>query len=101
LTISLVKHVPIVTVGALTLSGTSDTTVVTFTIFLNAVGFFARASFCRYESLNTFEVAWVSIIGHHFCGLDLMLVTRLVETTRARTLAPAYLAFVETITIEL
>jgi hypothetical protein len=90
-----------VTVSALAMNGTLRTTVVTFAVFLNAMRFFACAAFGRHEGLDIFEVAWVSVVGHHLGGLDLVLITRLIVATGARALAAAYLTFVETVAIEL
>jgi hypothetical protein len=100
LTVSFVEHVTIVTVSALTLGGTSGTTVVTFAVFLNAMGFFACTALGWYESLDAFEVAWVSVVCHHLGGLDLMFITGMVVTARTRALTATHLSLVETIAVQ-
>lgn len=70
-------------VQALTVSRTSHSAVVALAVLLDAVGFLARASLDRHKSFHAFEVAGMSVVGHHFGGLDVPLIPQLVEAPDA------------------
>lgn len=72
----------------------------TLTVFLDAVRFFACAAFNRDIGLNTLEIAWMSIVGHHSGFLDLLFVSGLVQTANTGTIWPTDLTLIEAVAVE-
>ena len=76
---SLIDHIPVVTIRALAVRGTSHATVVTFAIFLDTVRLLACATLSGDECRDVLKVTRVTVVSHHFGGFYFQFVSRLVQ----------------------
>lgn len=88
-------------VSTLAVDCAAQPAVVALAVPFDAVRFLARAALDRHEGLDVFEVAGVPIVGHHFGGFDLPLVSGLVQAASTRAVGAAHLPLIEAVAVEL